>query len=370
MKNHTRPRTRRWPGIVYFVAIVAAGALARASLGDEISLKGSVRLKAAAEAVRLADIAELSGPDAQLLADTVIAEAPGDTVALEITVRQVRAKLADAGAHWGRIQLNGRTVIVRPAAPRAAAPPLTMTPVAVQPPAEPKHKGPPAPPHELAADLVDLTTLRGTVARMFVDALSISPQKLRFVFDDRSAALLDTHQDSLRFEIQPLGSLAADRVELAVRAWSEGRIEQRHSITVGPTVNIDVAVLRRDISRGQEIREEDLEVEARWLAPSQAALMSSLVQAVGRVASMRLKEGDPLRARHIQREHVIKRGDRVMVRCLVGGVVISLEAEARTEGAKGDRIELRKLGERDTFMATATGPGAAVIDLSRQEPTT
>jgi hypothetical protein len=59
-----------------------------------------------------------------------------------------------------------------------------------------------------------------------------------------------------------------------------------------------------------------------------------------------------------------------MVRCLVGGVVISLEAEARTEGAKGDRIELRKLGERDTFMATATGPGAAVIDLSRQEPTT
>jgi flagella basal body P-ring formation protein FlgA len=344
---------------------VATGALARASLGDEITLKGSVRLKAEVQAVHLADIAELSGPDAQRLAATVIAEAPRDREALEITVRQVRQKLADAGVHWGRIQLNGRTVIVRPAAPRAAAPPLTMTPVAVQPPAAPKREGPPVPKHELAADLVDLTTLRGTVARMFVDALGVSPQELRLVFDDRSQALLDTDQDSFRFEIQPLGSLAADRIELTVRAWAEGRIEQRHSITVGPTINTDVAVLRRDLARGEEIREEDLEVEVRWLAPSQAAMVSSFVQAVGRVASMRLKAGDALRIRHIKREHVIKRGDRVMVRCLVGGVVISLEAEARTEGAKGDRIELRKLGERDTFMATATGPGAAVIDLSR-----
>jgi flagella basal body P-ring formation protein FlgA len=370
MKRHTRTNARRRARVVYVAAIVAAGALARASVGDEISLKGSVRLKDAAEAVRLADIAELTGPDAERFADTIIAEVPADTDALEITVRQVRRKLAEAGAHWGRIQLNGRTVIVRPAPPRSAAPPLTMTPVAVPPPDEPERKGPPVPRHELAADLVELTTLRGTVARMFVDALGIPPQKLRLVFDDRSQALLDTDQDAMRFEIQPLGSPGADRVELAIRAWSEGLIEQRYSITVNPTIHTDVAVLRRDLARGEEIREDDLEVEARWLAPSQAALMSNLVQGVGRVASMRLKAGDPLRTRHIKREHVIKRGDRVMVRCLVGGVVISLEAEARTEGAKGDRVELRKLGERDTFMATVTGPGAAVIDLSRQEPTT
>jgi flagella basal body P-ring formation protein FlgA len=345
---------------------VAVGALARASLGDEITLKGSVRLKATATTVRLADIAEVSGPDAQRLAETIIAEAPANTEPMEITVRQVRARLDDAGAHWGRIQLNGRTVIVRPAAPRAAAPPLTMTPVAIEPPAKPQPAGPPAPKHELAADLVDLTTLRGAVAWMFIDGLGIAPQKLRLVFDERSNELLDTDQNAFRFEIQPLGSLAADRVDLNVRAWSpEGRIEQRYSTTVGPTVNIDVAVLRRDIARGEEIRDEDLAAEARWLPPSHAAQMSSRVQAVGRVADTRLKAGDALRATHIKREHVIRRGDRIMVRCLVGGVVISLEAEARTDGAKGDRVELRKHGERNTFMATATGPGAAVIDLSR-----
>jgi flagella basal body P-ring formation protein FlgA len=345
---------------------VAVGALARASCADEITLKGSVRLKEAADTVRLADIAEVSGPDAQRLAETVIAAAPAQAEALEITVRQVRARLDEAGAHWGKIQLQGRTVIVRPAPPRAAAPPLTMTPVAIEPAAAPKPAGPAAPAYALAADLVELPTLRGAVARLFVDGLGVPPPKLRLVFDEASSGLLDTDQNAFRFEIQPLGHLAAPRVELNVRAWSaEGRIEQRHWISVKPTVNIDVAVLRRDLARGEEIRDEDLTVEARWLPPSQAAQMSSRVQAVGRVADTRLKAGDALRATHIKREHVIRRGDRVMVRCLVGGVVISLEAEARTDGAKGDRIELRKHGERDTFMATATGPGEAVIDLSR-----
>jgi flagella basal body P-ring formation protein FlgA len=365
MKIHTPSRARRRARVVYIVAVVAAAALAHTVAADEITLKGSVRLEAGAQTVRLGDIAELSGPDAQRFADTVVAGAPGTTEPLEITVRQVRTKLDDAGAHWGKIQLSGRTVIVRPAAPRAAAPPLTMTPVTIEAPADPQVARAPAVRYELAADLVELATLRGTVARMFVDGLGVSPQKLRLVFDERSAALLDTPEDAFRFEIEPLGSLAADRVELNVRAWSEGRIERRHALTVGPTVNVDVAVPGRDIARGEQLREEDLTVEARWLAPSQAALMSSLVQAVGRVADSRVKAGDPLRAKHIKRQHVIKRGDRVTVRCLVGGVVISLEAEARSEGAEGDRIELRKHGERDTFMATATGPGSAVIDLSR-----
>ncbi|MHC4274504.1 MAG: hypothetical protein ACYSUR_12670, partial [Planctomycetota bacterium] len=129
MKIHTPSRARRRARVVYIVAVVAAAALAHTVAADEITLKGSVRLEAGAQTVRLGDIAELSGPDAQRFADTVVAGAPGTTEPLEITVRQVRTKLDDAGAHWGKIQLSGRTVIVRPAAPRAAAPPLTMTPV-------------------------------------------------------------------------------------------------------------------------------------------------------------------------------------------------------------------------------------------------
>ena len=50
---------------------------------------------------------------------------------------------------------------------------------------------------------------------------------------------------------------------------------------------------------------------------------------------------------------------------LAAPVSISLTAEARADGTTGETIEFRKPGERQTFKATVTGPGEAVVDLSR-----
>jgi flagella basal body P-ring formation protein FlgA len=125
-----------------------------------------------------------------------------------------------------------------------------------------------------------------------------------------------------------------------------------------------VVVLRADVSRGDVLHEEDLFSEHRWITPIQASTLCGFVEAVGRVAGMPLKAGDLLRKKHVKRDVLVKRGDRVIVRCLVGGVVISLDAEARSDGAEGDPVELRKLGERNTFMAMVSGPGAAILDLA------
>ncbi len=111
--------------------------------------------------------------------------------------------------------------------------------------------------------------------------------------------------------------------------------------------------------------ESDCAVERRWIPPIQASMLCGFVEAVGRIASMQLRAGDVLKKKHVKREVLVSRGDRVMVRCLVGGVVLSLEAEARSNGAEGESVELRKLGERNTFMATIVGPGSAIVNLSR-----
>lgn len=93
--------------------------------------------------------------------------------------------------------------------------------------------------------------------------------------------------------------------------------------------------------------------------------MTSLVGAVGRAVLKSLRAGDVLRQKHIRRETLIRRGDLVIVRCLVGGIVISIHAEARADGAKGQTIEFRKLGERATFLAEVAGHAEAVVDLAR-----
>ncbi len=345
--------------------LAAALGAAAPALADTVTLKGSVRLPPGAREVRLADIAKLDGAHAQSLAETVITSLSGDGEALEITIQQVRRMLSDAGAHWGKVQLSGRTVIVRPPGTGGVSPARLMAPASVSPPARPLARSARTRTSESAQELIELATLRGAVARTMAAGVGIDPDSLRLSFDVHDRDFLDTPLDAFRFEIQPLSSFRSDRIELSVRAWQDGRIRQSRTITVRPTLRTNVALLRRALERGDEVREEDLSVEARWLTPSQAGTYSTLVQAVGRIAAIDLPAGEQLRSRHLKRTVLIKRGDRVMVRCLVGGVVITLEAEARSDGAEGEQLELRKLGERQTFFASVTGPGAAVLDLTR-----
>ena len=345
------------------LAVIVAG-VGRPALGDEILLKGSVRPASGSRVLHLGDIAELRGPHATEYADLVVMELDDPSQLAEISVGQVRAKLTDAGVHWGQVQLSGAKVIVRPRSSSHAGPPLAMTAASLND-SGPSRPAAPAQTDPLASHLVELATLRGAIARMIVSGLRVDPQDLRLIFDRRDDELLDTTPTTKRYEIQPLTSFQSDRIELAVRGWTDGRVQDRRSLRVQPLIHTDTVVLQHDISRGREIAEDDLALQRRWLQPSQAGTMSSLVGAVGRAVLKSLRAGDVLRQKHIRRETLIRRGDLVIVRCLVGGVVISVHAEARADGAKGQTIEFRKLGERATFLAEVAGHAEAVVDLAR-----
>jgi flagella basal body P-ring formation protein FlgA len=128
-------------------------------------------------------------------------------------------------------------------------------------------------------------------------------------------------------------------------------------------------VLSRDLSRNETVVGADVEQRYQWMSPLQASLHCSAEHAIGRLAAKPLRAGTPLKTKHVRRETLVERGDRVNVRCLVGGVAIALQAEARSSGSEGDVIELRKPGERISFSATVVGRGEAVLNLndSRRE---
>ncbi|UCD76457.1 MAG: flagellar basal body P-ring formation protein FlgA [Phycisphaerales bacterium] len=349
-------------------------ALAGTACGDSIALKASVRLQQRSDVVRLADIAVLEGAEAQRHADLVVHRPQDPAVTSEVTVQMVRSALEQAGVHWGKVDLSGRRTIVRPARTLADTPPLAMTALALdgaesaeQEVAEARFAR-----DEVAADrIVDLPTLRGTIAKLVATGLHVKPAALRLAFDRSDAEFLDTPiaAGGMRYEVHPLSSIDSDRLELAVRTWSDGRVAASRNVTVHPRVLTHTAALLRDVRRNTVITADDLEVKDKWLAPSQAALHCGPAEAAGRLAARSLRAGDTLRDPDLRRPALIERGSRVTVRCLVGGVAISMQAEAREEGAEGDLIELRKLGERDTFFAIVTAPGEAVVDLSRRPRT-
>ncbi|MCZ6793852.1 MAG: flagellar basal body P-ring formation chaperone FlgA [Planctomycetota bacterium] len=352
--------------IVFTLAFAAA--LTAHVRGDSIRLKASVRQPGAAQVIRLADIAVLEGPEAARFAMLVVAEVSRPPTLIEIPVDQVRAVLDKAGAHWGRINLSGRTTLVRPR-PRMAAGPLAMSPASIDGAPTPR-EGTRARERDehTASAILDEPTLRGAIAREMVHGLGARPDALRLAFDVTDRADLDRPETSNRFEIIHQESLANDHVSFNIRIWPAHGPPESRRLTVRPLVRAAAAVLRRDLARDETITADDYEVREQWLPPASARQLSSPEWANGRVVTRRLRAGAVLKRDQVRAPTLIERGDRVAVRCLVGGMVITLRAEARTAGARGDTIEMRKLGERATFTATVTGRGEAIVDLAQHRP--
>ena len=336
------------------------------SFADSITLKNAVRLVGDAKVVTLADIAEIDGHDASRYSNLHIADINTPGSVMEISVKDVRTALEQAGVNWALVNLSGRKVIVRPSRDGSAEAPIAMAGASLGNAKSIKAASVPSQPSTADA-IVSSGTIRGQVADRIVAGLHVDPKNLRLNFDDGDAAFLDSGLDTMRLEIDPQSSFNSDRIALTLRLWSDNRVQSQRTISVQPLLLIKAATAMHDIEKDQIIAEENLASTDQWLPPSQVALTISLPQAVGRSAAKKLNAGEVIRDKSIRRDAIVKRGEQVTVRCLVGGVAISMQAEARADGSEGDVIELRKQGERDTFRATVTGRAEAVVDLRQKQ---
>jgi len=340
-------------------------ALTASAHADSITLRRATHLPVRQGDILLKHVAELEGPAAQQLGDVVLRRDIENDATIEITVQHVRDALDQAGVNWGRISLSGWKTTVRPARTAGASRPVANEGLAL-PGSKPRperrrlHRD-----ETTAEDAMAHNTLRSAIASYIASGLRAQPARLTLAFDPQDAFLLDRTVGDIRYEIQPTSSLRSDRIELTINEWTDGAVNEQHQVTVHPKLHVETVRSTTDLSRKQTIEEHHLQVQRQWLPPSQAALACPLVKAVGRITTRNLRAGELLRSTDLMKQMLISRGDLVTVRCLVGGVAITMQAEARDKGAIGDRIEFRKKGERENFTATVTGPAEAVVDLSR-----
>jgi len=361
MNGHGQKKTAA--SRIKFWGLIPLLVLGGAARGDTIELRNAVRLGADDRIVNLGDIAVLEGPDAQKLSEFEITTLDGGAEAVELTIGEIRTRLDGAGVHWGRIQLSGRTVVVRPGRAPGESALMAMQSASLGSalPSDPAHGRTDA---ASAQELSALPTIRGALASFMAAGLRRPADEIGLAFDVRDDAALNQPRAGHRIEFEPTGSLMSDRLGLRIRLWDGIRVTARYEVTIGLLIRAEAPVPARDIARDERITDEDLHIETMWLKPSEAALAASRHDVVGRIAARRLEAGAPIARAAVRRQTVIQRGDAVIVRCLVGGTVIAVQAEARADGAEGDVIEFRKKGERAVFLATIAGPGEAIVDLS------
>lgn len=333
---------------------------------DTIVLRASARAPQDRKTITLGDIATLDGTEAAKHAELVVATLDDPAAIVTLRLADIRAALEAAEINWAKVNLNGRDVLIRPRITRGTTQPQAMKPISITNRAERSRVRESAEPQPIVAStLAQEGSLRSAIASLLMNGLQVDAANLQLLFDDRDAEVLALNDPALRFQIDPITSLRSDRVAFSIVVWRGAEVERKATVTVQPYLAVRAADAVREIGRGDKIRPEDLTVRTTWVRPSFVDRVAD-PDLSGKVATRALEAGTTLTQRDVAGQTVIDRGDRVLIRCLSGGIVINFEAEARGKGAVGERIEFRKVGERETFLAIVAAKGEAVLDLRRE----
>ena len=229
---------RRLSATLLVVCVVTM--LTSAVAADAITLRHSTRLSDDATSVRLSDVAKLEGSHAEQFASLELAPLHPQARPIELSVDLIRQKLTDAGAHWGKLNLTGRSVTVRPSRAQARGTQLlamqavdvstgevkvadaatstleTNVSVEVATVQEPKVDRVGA----TASDLILENTVRGILARRCAQTLGLSPSDIRLEFanDDRLWVSAERPADSIEIHLD--GRWTSDRLGVEVTIWA------------------------------------------------------------------------------------------------------------------------------------------------------
>lgn len=335
-------------------ALLAPAAGAAPGRSDSIDLRPSVRLDADCLVVRLSDVADLAGPLAQALADSVVYEAPAAPLRpVSLHVDALRRRLDADGVNLGLVSLSGRECVMRW---RAAS---TPPPAAEK--SAPVENGSPA---EFADRLIGQATLRGVVADYLArHLLGAEPADVQLRFRAEDAAALDRPRAGFDFEIRPMASALSPVIPLEVNVYERGALAARERLSVGVALRRPVVVAQRHVARGAVIAAQDVVEEIRLVEPALRTAPSRAAEVVGREARGRLVPGEALRDGDALAPVAITRNSEVWVRARHGLFVLRLRARALDEGRTGEVIRVRRLSDRAEFTGVVTAEGEVAIEV-------
>ncbi|MFG0283651.1 MAG: flagellar basal body P-ring formation chaperone FlgA [Phycisphaerales bacterium JB039] len=296
--------------------------------------------------VTLGAIAELRGPEAEALADVVVAP---DAAALPLTdgwrtlaLDRVREALDAQEAPWGALMLRGSACALRigdegqsgeVAAPVGAA---------------------------QLASRIEPGTVGAEVAARLGALLGVAPADLRIRFERTEADLMARSSAGLIIDARPAGLGARTPVDL--RIYRGDWIELDTTIRVELELRRRTATTRRALGRGEIIEAADVAIDEAWLAPDVAAAPPGEV--IGAVARSSIEAGHIVLATDVEAPVVIERRDRVLVDIVSGSILMQVKMRALEDGRIGDVIELESMEpdrrDRRRLEARVNGPGRAV----------
>lgn len=318
--NHTVRHAARW---LAYTALTAA-LIAVAASADTVMLKTEAYVKG--PMVRLGDIADITGENAEQLASLEIgsAAAPGGSKRIDASLLKMRLNSAGAEA----VELSGPQTVV------AKTLSLDVS-------------------KEMLTD--DLRSFIETELPWRDAETSID------IVDEPDGVVVPEGEVAVRWMASPqyrwvgLGTFRGD-IEV------DGQVKRTVFAKANIEAYAEVLVCAQDIPRGKPLGTNDLRFEKRALSSLKGDAIQDIDEALGMVARSNLLMGEVLSRRGLMPRQLIKRNDTVMAEARAGALVVRSRLRALDNGAAGDVIRLLNPDSKAEVQGRVREDGVVVVE--------
>lgn len=150
---------------------------------------------------------------------------------------------------------------------------------------------------------------------------------------------------------------ASERKTSSDPASSDSSVSDTAPASAAPAKLSKLAVVfaRRNLARGEVIREADVELREVDAAPRDSQALNKTDDAVGQEVIRPVGSGELVDGRCLQRATLVKRGEAVTVCSRAQGVCVRTVAKAMEDGGRDDLIMLESLENKKRFSARIVG---------------
>lgn len=277
--------------------------------------------------VKVADIAVLSGPEAEALGslDVVDAASPGSSRRIDASL--LKSRLHRAGYEDDEYEVTGNA--------RTTATTLHLE--------------------------VNPEYLEENLRNYVMTSMPWDPNDaIVDVTPPASAALVRDGEVSVEWRVNPtykyLGQ-ATFRGEVLV----DGQMEKTVYAKVNVQAYAEVLVSTRSIGRGDALNSANVSLEMRDLSTMRTEAFFGLDDVEGSVAKSSIQPGQIISPRKVMQPNIVKRNQIVTVMTQIGALTIQSQAQALKDGAAGDVLACRNLKSKDEFVGILRKDGVVIV---------
>ena len=305
--------------------------------------------------VLLSHVAELDGEYANQFAQVVVGRFVEGESRIEIKTSTILEAIREEGAKLGLLDLSGftRVTVHRTFTQPAEAP-------------EPAEAATPAANVESltrgeAVTVYTPTTVQALIERTIAKRIGIDVGSLKVTFNDRDRALLAQSAVAGRYEIEPLAEPTLGAVSFRVTAYHGTQpIDQGQTISARVQQRVIAVVAAEKIGRGNLINRRQVRLREVLIDDARQAYLGQTALVTGQVAASTINLGDLITAGSVKLPVAVKRRQPVSVELNQGGIKITFNGTAQSEGAVGETIEVKNEATGHSFTATVVGRGKVV----------